>query len=394
MSAFMKHLAVDVLVAGGGPAGLFAAERLAKGGAHVLVCEEHERIGDPVHCTGILASESFAEFDLPREASLNTLSAARFISPSGLTVPYASPSPVATVIDRPAFDRALAARAIAAGATIMTSARVASLETDAGEVRAMIGDRFVTARLVVLACGATYALQRRLGLGLPLLHLQTSQAELPAATPPIDVELHFGRLVAPDGFAWVVPVHRPNGGAAVRIGVMASTDAAACYRQFLARVRDRCGITAADSTPRQKILPLGSIDTTYGNRLLVIGDAAGLVKPTTGGGIYYSLLSAALAAETAGEALRRDRLDGPALAGYQKAWRRRIADELHAQGELRRAVTRLSDDQIDGFFNLALTDGIMPIVRSTIRFNQHRDLIRALFRHPPARQFLFRSIMS
>ena len=75
-------------------------------------------------------------------------------------------------------------------------------------------------------------------------------------------------------------------------------------------------------------------------------------------------------------------------------WRGRIADELQTQAELRRAVTRLTDLEIDGFFNLALTDGIMPIVRSTMRFNQHRDLIRALFRHPPARQFLFRSIVS
>jgi flavin-dependent dehydrogenase len=189
-------------------------------------------------------------------------------------------------------------------------------------------------------------------------------------------------------------VHRPAGSAGVRIGVMASQDAAGCYRRFLAQVRDRCGVSVVDLPPRQKILPLGSIETTYGNRLLVVGDAAGLVKPTTGGGIYYSILSAGLAADAAIEALRRDRLDGAALAGYERAWRLRIADELHTQTQLRRAVTRLSDDEIDGFFNLALTDGIMPIVRSTVRFNQHRDLIRALFRHPPARQFLFRSFVS
>ncbi len=390
----MKHLEVDVLVAGGGPAGLYAADRLARGGARVLVCEEHENIGDPVHCTGILASESFAEFDLPRESALNDLAAARFVSPAGVTVPYASPVPLATVIDRPAFDRALAARAVEAGATVMTGARVASLEMDGNGVRAIVGERFVTGRLAVLACGATYATQRRLGLGMPLMYLQTAQAELPAATPPLDVELHFGRQVAPDGFAWIVPVHRGGGVAAVRVGVMASTDAAGCYRRFLARVRERCGVSVGDVLPRQKILPLGAIDKTYGNRLLVVGDAAGLVKPTTGGGIYYSILSAALAADVASEALRRDRLDARALAGYEGAWRSRIADELESQTELRRAVTRLSDDDIDGFFNLALTDGIMPIVRSTVRFNQHRDLIRALFRHPPARQFLFRSIVS
>jgi flavin-dependent dehydrogenase len=225
------------------------------------------------------------------------------------------------------------------------------------------------------------------------MHLQTAQAELTSAMPPSDVELYFGRQVAPDGFAWVVPVLRPSG-PAVRVGVMASADAAGCYRRFLAAVREHYGISEADHSPRQKILPLGAINRTYANRLLVVGDAAGLVKPTTGGGIHYSILSAALASEVASEALRRDRLDESALAPYEHAWRARIADELQTQTELRQAVTRLTDDEIDGFFNLALTDGIMPIVRSTARFNQHRDLIRALFRHPPARQFLFRSMLS
>ena len=389
----MRQLAVDVLIAGGGPAGLYAAARLAREGAKVVVCEEHDRIGDPVHCTGILASESFEEFDLPREPALNDLASARFFSPSGLEVPYDGAVPVATVIDRPAFDRALAARASAAGATLLTGARVTSLETDDRGVRAIVGDYFVTGRLAVLACGATYALQRRFGLGLPLMYLQTAQDELSAAMPPSGVELHFGRTVAPDGFAWIVPVLRP-GATAVRIGVMASTDALGCYRRFLNRVSGRCGVRPGDHSPRQKILPLGTIERTYGTRLLVVGDAAGLVKPTTGGGIYYSVFSAQMAADVAIRALRTDCLDAESLSDYERMWRRKIADELSSQAELRQAVTRLSDDEIDGFFNLAHTDGIMPIVRSTMRFNQHRDLIRALFKHPPARQFLFRSIVS
>ncbi|HKT80822.1 MAG TPA: NAD(P)/FAD-dependent oxidoreductase [Vicinamibacterales bacterium] len=389
----MRQLDAEVLIAGGGPAGLHAAEQLARHGVDVLVCEEHARVGDPVHCTGILATESFDEFDLPSETSLNTLSSARFHSPSGLVVPYFGDVPVATVIDRPAFDRVLAARAERAGARVMTAARVASLETGADGVRAVVGDWFVTARLALLACGATYGMQRRLRLGLPLMHLQTAQSEIPCSMPPVDVELHFGREVAPDGFAWLVPVHRQSG-ASVRIGVMASSDALGCYQRFLDKVKDRCGLKPATAMPRLKILPLGAIDRTYADRLLVVGDAAGLVKPTTGGGIYYSLLSARLASDVAADALRRDRLDAAALSIYESSWRERIGDELQTQTELRRAVTRLSDAEINGFFDLALTDGIMPIVRSTVKFNQHRDLIKALFRHPPARQFLFRAIVS
>ena len=60
---------VDVLVVGGGPAGLFLATRLAEQGVRALVCEEHAAIGDPVHCTGVLSSHSFGEFDLPEAAT-------------------------------------------------------------------------------------------------------------------------------------------------------------------------------------------------------------------------------------------------------------------------------------------------------------------------------------
>ena len=383
---------IDVLIVGGGPGGLFMAARLAARGVRTLVCEEHARVGDPVHCTGVLSADSFATFDLPDSATLNQLNAVRFLSPGGIPVDYATPTPLATVIDRPAFDRALADRAIAAGAEIRVGARVAALEADAAGVRASVGSATVQARLAVLACGATYKFQRRFGFGLPTTYLQTAQRELPARRPG-NVELHFGQDVAPGGFAWAVPVLRPEG-ACVRIGVMASRDIRQCYERMLGRIGDRWGVTTSDAAPRVKILPLGAVGRTYGDRILAIGDAAGLVKPTTGGGIHYSILSAALAADVAVEALASDRLDAETLSAYERAWRAELADEFQAQQELRHAATSLSDKAIDSFFELAHTDGIMPIVRATARFNEHRSLIRALFKHPPARRILFRAMIA
>jgi digeranylgeranylglycerophospholipid reductase len=382
---------VDVLIVGGGPGGLFLAGRLAGQGVRTLVCEEHARVGDPVHCTGVLSSDSFGRFDLPASATLNHLTDVRFVSPGGIPVDYTTSSPIATVIDRPAFDRALAERAVTAGAEVRPGARVSALDVDGSGVRAMVGTDVVKARLAVLACGANYAFQRRFGFGLPRTYLHTAQRELPAASKA-SVELHFGRDVAPGGFAWAVPVVRPDG-FYVRIGVMAARDALGCYGRMLERVGDRWGVSDRELPPRLKILPLGAIGRTYGDRLLAIGDAAGLVKPTTGGGIHYSIVSASIASDVAVKALASDRLTAASLATYERRWRAELEDEFVAQQELRDVVTALSDQAIDSFFELAHTDGIMPIVRATARFNEHRPLIRALFKHPPARRILFRSIV-
>jgi digeranylgeranylglycerophospholipid reductase len=368
------------------------AARLARCGVRTLVCEEHAHVGDPVHCTGVLAAESFSRFALPEEATLNQLTSVRFLSPGGIPVDYATASPLATVIDRSTFDRALADRAIAAGAEVRVGARVTSLEVDADGVRASVGRSVVRARLAVLACGASYKFQRQFGFGLPTTYLQTAQRELPARRLG-DVELHFGRDVAPGGFAWAVPVLRPEG-AFVRIGVMASRDVRGCYNRMLERIGERWRVTGGDVAPRVKILPLGSVGRTYGDRMLAIGDAAGLVKPTTGGGIHYSILSASLAADAASDALSTNRLDAEALSGYERRWRAELAEEFEAQQELREVATSLSDGAIDSFFELAHTDGIMPIVRATARFNEHRPLIRALFKHPPARRILFRAMIA
>lgn len=386
----MFDIEADALVVGAGPGGLYAAERLATAGHQVVVCEEHETVGDPVHCTGIIAADSFDEFDLPREPILNPLHTVRFVSPSGLPVSYTTSRPEAVVIDRGRFDRALAARAAAAGASILTGTRVTGLAADDGGVRALAGERRVRARLTILACGASYGVQRRSRLGVPGHYLHTAQRELPAARLN-DVEMHFGRDLAPGGFAWAVPIVRPEG-PHVRVGVMASHNAIAHFRRMLDRVSESWGIAVDGLRPRLKILPLAAIARTYATRLLAVGDAAGLVKPTTGGGIYYAVLSAAIASEVASAALSNDRLDAPSLSVYEARWRARLSQEFDAQQELRRLAIGMSDADIDALFDLARTDGVIPLVRKTARFNEHRHLIRALFNHRPARRILFRAL--
>jgi digeranylgeranylglycerophospholipid reductase len=385
----------DVIVVGGGPAGLHAAWLLALRGFDVALYEEHPSPGEPVHCTGVLAAEAFDEFEIPRDAVLNTLSHVRFYSPAGATVSYTTPRIEALVIDRRLFDRQLHERARAAGVTIVTGSRVTdvTIEPRAATITLADGGK-VTARACILACGANYVIQRRLGMGLPGAFLQSAQVEWPTA-PFSEVEVHFGRAVASTGFAWAVPVRRASASFA-RIGLMSDANAGRQFEQFVARIGDRLGVQRSPDGsaigPRQKMLPLAPLRVTYTDRLLAVGDAAGLVKATTGGGIYYSLISAGLAADVLGEALRQDRLGRADLEPYQRAWRKRLGPELDAQLSLRMLANRLADDEIENLFELARTDGIMPIVRRTAKFNRHRDLILSLFKHPPARRVLFRRL--
>jgi flavin-dependent dehydrogenase len=162
------------------------------------------------------------------------------------------------------------------------------------------------------------------------------------------------------------------------------------FQQFLNRIAVNWGIQLDQAmTPRQKLLPLSPLPRTFAPRVLAVGDAGGIVKATTGGGIYYSLLSASVAVTTLEQALLKNRFDDFTLGRYERTWRRRLGSELKAQLKLRELAHRMTDPDIEAFFDLARTDGVMPIVRQTARFNQHRGLILALLRHPPARKILF-----
>jgi digeranylgeranylglycerophospholipid reductase len=385
----------DVVIVGAGPAGLFAAARLASAGLDVAVLEEHAEAGVPVHCTGVFADDAFDEFGLTRHSLLNPLRRARFFAPSGHSIGHETDNVEAVVIDRRAFDQELHQNARAAGARILTGHRATSVAIEHERVRVGLRDReAIGGRTAILACGANYGLARRLGLGLPSAWLQSAQLEVPA-THPGDVEVHFGSSVAPRGFAWAVPVVRATG-RFVRVGLMCDGAPSDHFARFVQRLSPRWGIAgpavSGSHAPRLKMLPLAPIPRTFANRVLAVGDAAGLVKATTGGGIYYSLVSAAMAADVLAPAIRAGRVNAEHLAIYERQWRARLGAELDAQLSLRRLAHRLDDTDIDGFFELARTDGIMPLVRRTAQFNQHRHLIQALFKHQPARQILFRRL--
>src|SRR6266571_3597024 len=382
----------DVVIIGGGPGGLYAARELSASGFDVVVLEEHSQIGAPVHCTGILGADAYVEFDLPRNAVLNELRTARFYSPLGQTFEYTPDRIEAVVVDRKVFDDTLKLQAVAAGATIAPESRAVSIAMDSDAATVGLADRSVKARACILACGANYVLQRMLGLGTPSVFLHSAQSELSVQRDAEEVEIHFGSAIAPKGFAWVVPVRRGERNH-VRVGLMSDGNPAALFRDFVEAVSDRWDIRDVPLiAPRRKMLPLAPISRTFGHRLLVIGDAAGLVKPTTGGGIYYSIVSAGLAAQVLAECLRSGDLDCNALAKYENHWRKRLGPELKIQLAFRKYGQRLTDNDMEQLFDLVRTDGVIPLLRKAADFNQQRGLILSLFRHKQFREIFLRTL--
>jgi flavin-dependent dehydrogenase len=248
----------------------------------------------------------------------------------------------------------------------------------------------VRARACVLACGAQYRFNRRLGLGIPGAYLQTAQVEMPFAAVDA-VEIDLDRALAPRGFAWLVPFRR-GGVAMARVGLMASDGAAGRFHQYTELLARRHATAAAGTRPRLKVLPLAPVGRTYGDRVLAVGDAAGLAKPTTGGGIYYSLLSGQYAADVLAPALRHDRTGADTLRAYEARWRARLGPELRAGLAFRTLAARFDDRAIDALIELASVDGIIPLVRRTANFNWHRDAALALLRHGGFRRVVLSSL--
>ncbi|MBN1570161.1 MAG: NAD(P)/FAD-dependent oxidoreductase [Acidobacteria bacterium] len=382
----------DVIIIGGGPVGLHAARCLARDGFEVDVLEEHWSAGEPVHCTGILAPEVFREFSVPADVTLNELRKVRFHSPRGSVVHFETETVEAVMVDRRSFDGNLKTMACDCGARMHHGSRAVKIEirTNGAFVRCADGSEY-RARACILATGSAYALHRDLKIGFPPLYLNCAQVELPADSPG-DVEIFLGSEIAPKGFAWAAPVQRAEG-AFARVGLMCEGDAAGYFAGFLSRLEGWRLHADTSMRPRQRMLPLAPIKKTYGERLLIAGDAAGFVKPTTGGGVFYGMISADIAAKVLAEALRRDRLAETELSIYQHLWKERLMEEIEAQLTLRLLMQRLTDDEVESIFDLWLTDGLMPLIRKTVAFNHHRKLIAAMIRYPAMRKILFRKAL-
>jgi len=375
----------DVLIVGAGPAGSYAAGRLASSGHRVAVFEEKSAPGVDSCCTGIISAECLESLGLDTDVALTRADSARFFAPSGKSLRLQTEKVQAYVTDRRLLDGALAAKARSRGAQYFLSSPIRDIipgkESVQAEASCSGTSEVFSARALILANGCTSELPRKLGLGRVRRFLIGAQTEL-EARDITEVEVHFGRKVAPGSFAWLVPVSQHRAYA----GLLTASDAGLLMQRFVDDLCRRGRATDRNVKIRQKAIPLETPARSYGDRVLAIGDAAGQVKRTTGGGIYFGHLGAGIAADVLDAALKSDDLSMRRLAGYQKQWKARIGRELR-RGQLARwALTRLSDARIERVFDVLESNGIAQnmIESGDLSFDWHSKLVLAALRYGSA----------
>jgi len=353
----------QVLVVGAGPSGLIAAREAAQRGANVLVLEEHAEIGRPCHCAGLLSLDGMRKLDVPVDESFvqNKVRGALFFSPSGLSFTIERRSPVACAVDRILFDEFLARQAVKSGVEIRLGCVVHDVLLKETEVLARSGRHTLRADVVIDAEGASSKIVKAAGLE-PLNSnglLSGLQFDLIGVdVDPDYVEIHVGRKVAPGFFAWVIPLG--EGSARVGLGCRGVNPKEALNRFVEKRFKDEKYECLA--TRSGMIVSSGPIKKTFSDRLLVVGDAAGQVKPTTGGGVILGGICAAIAGGVAAEAVECSRFKEDFLSLYEELWRKKLGKEFRHMLWARRIFNALSDRVIDKIFELIIKEGLQQVI--------------------------------
>lgn len=369
---------LDAIVVGGGPVGSYIAGKLAGAGHKVTVLDKKQAIGKTC-CTGIISRECVNAFAVNRDVIRMPISGASLFSPSGCQVRLKRDEPQAYVLDRPAFDTDMARQSQQNGAEYDLGVTIDNIAVDREKVTVSLTrqDKHIDleARAVVIATGFGSGLSEKLGLGKPGDFAAGAQAEV-EITGVNEVEVYVGHDIAPGFFAWLVPTSSHT----AKAGLLVRKEPGAYLKKFLSSLMAKEKIITDNVEINYGAVPLKPISKSYGERLIVAGDAAGQVKPTSGGGIYYGLLCADIAAATLHEALALGDLSARRLAAYERDWHKKLEQELKIDHWARQLFERLDDKRLDRAFEVVRSKGIDQSLpkASNISFDWHSQAIMKL----------------
>ncbi|KYK31725.1 MAG: hypothetical protein AYK18_06070 [Theionarchaea archaeon DG-70] len=347
----------DIVVVGAGPAGSMAAYAAAPF-CDVVVLEKRAHIGVPKQCAEGTSEGIFKKLKIevdPKWIS-RKIEFARLVSPSGIKVDLKDERikqlKFGYVLDRKKADKGLAERAARAGADmyLRTLYKEGKRENNHVIVKARQLDKDLTfrAKIVIAADGIMSRVAKDFGINtlLSLRHLESCcQYEMTGVEREDCIEMYFGNEIAPKGYAWIFPKEKDT--ANVGIGIL-PTKAEHPARVYLDRFITQVGLSGKIVEMNAGGVPVsGPVKHTYAENLLIVGDAARMANPVSGGGIHTALLSGKFAGETALKAIEQGKYTKKYLKPYEKLWKDDFGKELDLSLKGRFILEEFTDEDFD-----------------------------------------------
>ena len=348
----MDQVSYDVIIAGGGPAGLSAAEVLARRGRSVVVLEQNHEIGSPIRTSGGSFIDELEALGIP-PSLYHPISRVRFLSPNNAAV-YDYPRPQVCVIDVRGVFQFLASRAIEAGAQIQLGvAAVAPVLEDGVVTGVSTRSGILCSRVLIDATGYRSTLLKQAGLD-PGIRRFGVGAEYDLLAPhcnEAEVVLLVGSEPAPSGYAWVFPWGRHR----VRVGVgIIHPDSSAKPDAYLDRLMaglSRFGVDLRGAQPIEHhsgLIPSECFAAQFaGNGILGVGDAAGQASSLLGEGIRWAIHAGRMAGEVAAGAIEKGDTSRSALARFERRWIKQYGNDLRLAHKINQRIARWDDRKWD-----------------------------------------------
>lgn len=347
----------DILVVGAGPAGSMAASTAAPH-CDVVVLEKRAHIGVPKQCAEATSESIFKRLGIQTDSKWisRKIEFARLISPSGIKVNLKDERikqlKFGYILDRKKFDKGLAERAARAGADmyLRTVYLGAQRENNAITVKARQFDTDIEfkTKVVIAADGLMSKVAKDFGINsvTNIRHLESCcQYEMTGIEQESCIELYFGNEIAPKGYAWVFP--KENDTANVGIGIL-PTEAEHPAKYYLDKFVTQLNLSGKIVEVNAGGVPVsGPLKQTYGDNVLIAGDAAHMANPVSGGGIHTAMLSGKFAGDTAVKAVQNKDYTKKNLKEYEKLWKAEFGRELDLSLKGRLILEEFTDEDFD-----------------------------------------------